>query len=53
MEFTLEQLNNFLGKAEYYSKGKWKNYVKEMKGNKGMPAKGAILVSVKEIIKSK
>ena len=43
----------FLGKAKYYSKGKWLDFVKQMKENKGLPAKGAILVTVKKIIESK
>jgi len=43
----------FLGKAKYYKKGKWLNYVKKLKENKGLPAKGAIVVKVEKIIKSK
>ena len=43
----------FLGKAKYHQKGKWLDYVKKMKENKGLPAKGAILVKVRKIIKSK
>ena len=43
----------FLGKAKYYQKGKWLDYVKKMKENKGLPAKGAILVNVSKIKKSK
>lgn len=42
-----------LGKAKYYRKGKWLDYVRKMEENKGMPAKGAILVKVGKIIKSK
>ena len=42
-----------LGKAEYYKEGKWLDYIKTMKENKGFPAKGAILVKVVKIIKSK
>lgn len=42
-----------LGKAKYYQKGKWLEYVKNMKENKGLPAKGAILVKVNKVIKSK
>lgn len=42
----------FLGKAEYYQKGKWLNFVKSLKENKGMPAKGAIIVTINKIIKS-
>ena len=43
----------FLGKAKYYKKGKWLNYVKNLKENKGLPAKGAIVIKVEKIIKSK
>lgn len=43
----------FLGKCKYYNKGKWLQYVKKMKENKGLPSKGAILVKVDKIIKSK
>ena len=42
----------FLGRAKYYNKGKWLNFVKLMEENKGLPAKGAILVKVSKIIKS-
>lgn len=31
-------------KASYFSKGKWMDFVKKMKENKGMPAKGAIIL---------
>ncbi|MFA5392488.1 MAG: pyridoxamine 5'-phosphate oxidase family protein [Candidatus Paceibacterota bacterium] len=43
----------FLGKAKYYKKGKWLNYVKKLKENKEFPAKGAIIVKVEKIIESK
>jgi hypothetical protein len=43
----------FLGKCKYYKRGKWLQYVKKMKENKGLPAKGAILIKVSTIIKSK
>jgi len=43
----------FLGKAKYYQKGRWLEYVKKMKENEGLPAKGAILVKVNKVIKSK
>lgn len=43
----------FLGKANYYQKGKWLDFVKSLKENKGLPAKGAIVISVNKIIKSK
>jgi uncharacterized pyridoxamine 5'-phosphate oxidase family protein len=42
-----------VGGAEYYSDGKWKKFVGQMKENKGLPAKGAILVNVSKIIESK
>ena len=41
-----------IGRAKYYTKGKWKNFVKKMKENKGLPAKGAIIVKVLKIIAS-
>ena len=40
-----------IGTAAYYKKGKWKKFAEEMKENKGLPAKGAIIVSVKKIKK--
>ena len=40
-----------VGKANYYSVGKWKEFVKEMPENKGMPAKGAIIITVSKMIK--
>lgn len=43
----------FLGKAKYYEKGKWLDYVKNIKENKGLSAKGAILVKIKTVIESK
>ena len=42
-----------LGKVKYYREGKWLDYVKKMKENRGMPAKGAILIKVGKVIKSK
>jgi predicted pyridoxine 5'-phosphate oxidase superfamily flavin-nucleotide-binding protein len=41
---------NFLGKAEYFSKGKWLKKVKKI--HQGCPAKGAILITVSKVIKS-
>ncbi len=41
----------FVATAEYFTKGKWKGFVEEMPENKGLPAKGAILVTVSKIIK--
>jgi predicted pyridoxine 5'-phosphate oxidase superfamily flavin-nucleotide-binding protein len=40
-----------IGKAKYFVSGKWFEYVKNMKENKGLPAKGAVLVTVEKIIK--
>jgi predicted pyridoxine 5'-phosphate oxidase superfamily flavin-nucleotide-binding protein len=42
-----------IGEAEYYTSGKWKEFSEKMKENKGLPAKGAILVKVSKIIESK
>lgn len=39
-----------VGKAEYHNSGVWKQYVKSMKENKGLSAKGAILISITKII---
>ena len=39
-----------IGKAKYYNKGQWLDSVKAMKENKGLPAKGAILIKVSKII---
>jgi len=41
-----------IGVAKYFNKGKWLEYVKSMKENKGLPAKGAILIKVSKIISS-
>ena len=38
------------GTAKYFSSGKWLKQVKVMKENKGLPAKGAVVVTIKEII---
>lgn len=40
-----------VGTAEYFTSGKWKKFVEEMPENKGLPAKGAILVTVSKLIK--
>ena len=37
------------GKARYYNSGKWLDYVKKLKENKGMPAKGAIVIEIEKI----
>ncbi len=39
-----------IGKAKYFSEGKWLEFVKQMPANKGFPAKGAILVTISKII---
>ena len=48
-----EEGYQFLGKAKYYKEGKWLNYVKGLKENKGLPVKGAIIIKIEKIIKSK
>jgi len=40
-----------IGRAEYHQSGKWKKFVENMKENKGLPAKGAILVNIEKTIK--
>ena len=40
-----------IGKANYFNSGKWKKFVGNMKENKGLPAKGAILIGIRKIIK--
>jgi len=40
-----------VGKAEYFTSGKWKEFVEKMPENKGLPAKGAILITVLKLIK--
>ena len=40
------------GKAKYFNKGKYRDFVKLLKENKGYPAKGAILVKIIKIKKS-
>ncbi len=42
----------FKGIAEYYGTGEWVERVKRLKENKGLPAKGAIIVTVLEARKS-
>lgn len=39
-----------IGRAKYFSSGKWMQFVKQMPENKGFPAKGAILVTVSRLI---
>lgn len=43
----------FIGKAEYFTTGKWKKFVEKMPENKNMPRKGAIVVTINKIIKLK
>ena len=42
-----------VGEAEYFTNGKWKEFVEQMQENKELPAKGAILVNAFKIIESK
>jgi len=42
-----------VGEAEYHTDGEWKNFVKKLEENKGLPAKGAILIKILNIIPSK
>lgn len=37
------------GTAEYFKEGKWRDLIKDLKINKGLSAKGAIVVSVEKI----
>ncbi len=37
------------GIVEYFTSGKWHDFVKNMDKNKGLPAKGAILITVEKI----
>lgn len=41
-----------VGKAKYYTTGRWKKFVEEMKENEGLPAKGGVLIKVSKIIPS-
>lgn len=38
------------GTARYYNRGIWKECVRQLPENKGLPAKGAIIVTVKKLI---
>lgn len=40
-----------VGKARYYTSGKWKSFVEKMPENKGFSSKGAILISVSKLIR--
>jgi len=42
-----------IGQAEYFTSGKWKEYIEQIEENRGLPAKGAILVKISKIIQSK
>lgn len=39
-----------IGNAEYFTSGKWLDFVKKMPENKDCPAKGAVLVTVSKFI---
>jgi len=41
-----------IGQAEYFNSGKWVDFVKNLDDNKGLPAKGAILITIEKIIPS-
>jgi predicted pyridoxine 5'-phosphate oxidase superfamily flavin-nucleotide-binding protein len=44
-----EEGYQFKGTAQYLTEGKWKKFVEQMEENKGLSAKAAVLVTVKEI----
>lgn len=46
-----EEGYKFIGKAEYQTSGKWVDFVKKMKENKGYSAKAAIVVTVTNVYK--
>jgi len=39
------------GEAEYFDSGRWLDFVKKMKENQGLPARGAIVVNISNISK--
>ena len=39
-----------IGKASYYEDGQRKSYVEKMPENEGLPAKGAIIVNISELV---
>lgn len=39
-----------VGKAKYFTKGKWKTFVENMKENKWLSAKGAIIIKISNFI---
>lgn len=45
-----EEGYKLIGKAKYFSSGKWLKFVKQMPENKGFPAKGAILITTSKLI---
>ncbi|HNV97612.1 MAG TPA: pyridoxamine 5'-phosphate oxidase family protein [bacterium] len=49
-----KNLNGYklIGRAKYYNSGKYLEFIKKMKENHGLPAKGAIIVKISKIIKS-
>lgn len=49
-DFKLDCGYQLKGTARYFSSGNWVKQVKALKENKGLPAKGAIVVTIKEII---
>lgn len=51
--FGIKKWNGYkiIGTAEYFTEGKWKEFVEKMPENKGLLAKGAILVTVSKVIK--
>ena len=42
-----------IGQAQYFTNGQWKEFIGKMKENRGLSAKGAVLVEVSKIISSK
>ena len=46
-----EEGHKLIGKAKYFSGGKWLKFVKQMPENKGLPAKGAIIITVLKLMK--
>jgi len=46
-----EEGYKFVGTADYETQGKWAQFVKEMKENKDMPAKAAMVMKVRKVIK--
>lgn len=40
-----------IGNAEYFTDGKWKSFVEKLPENKGLEAKGAILITITIITK--